>query len=101
MTDSFLQFLGLVKRSGNLLEGYNRCEEAIQKNKKIYLIILSMDLSPKSRKEFLKYCHEKGIKCIECYSKEELGSSVGRQEINILAVLNKNMSDKLMDSYKG
>ena len=35
--DKFLNFLGLVKRSGNILEGYNKCEEALGK-KSIYLI---------------------------------------------------------------
>ena len=30
MTNKFYQFLGLTKKSGNLIEGYNKCEEAIK-----------------------------------------------------------------------
>ncbi|MBU5590648.1 ribosomal L7Ae/L30e/S12e/Gadd45 family protein [Clostridium sp. MSJ-4] len=97
MTNKFFQFLGIVKKSGNLIEGYNRCEDAIKRNKKIYLMILSEDLSPKSKKEFLRYCNDKNIPYIENYSKYDLGSSLGRAEINILAVIDKNMSDKLIE----
>lgn len=96
--DKFLNFLGLVKRSGNLLEGYNKCEEILGK-KRIYLFIFSKDMSERSEERFLRYCEQYKIPYINGFSKEELGYSIGRSEINILAILDENMAKKLM-SYK-
>ena len=49
MNNKFLQFLGLVKRSGNLLEGYNRCEEVMYK-KKNFLIYIFYRSIPKNKR---------------------------------------------------
>ncbi|EPS51316.1 ribosomal protein L7Ae family protein [Clostridium botulinum CFSAN002369] len=32
MPNKFLQFLSLTKKAGHLVEGYNKCEEAVTKN---------------------------------------------------------------------
>lgn len=98
--NKFLQFLSLTKKSGNLLEGYNKCEDAIKRKKNIYLFIFSKDLSPKSKKEFLRWCDEKNIPYIDGYSKYELGTALGRSEINVLAVISQSMSDKLLECNK-
>lgn len=93
--DKFLNFLGLCKRSGKLLEGYNKCEETLGK-KPIYLFIFSKDISKRSEERFLKYCEKYKIPYINGFSKEELGYSIGRSEINILAVLDENMAKRLI-----
>lgn len=95
MNNKFLQFLGMVKRSGNLLEGYNRCEEVMDK-KKIFLFIFSIEVSPKTKDKFVKYCKEKNIPYVDCFSKEDLGFILGRTEINVLGVVDGNMAKKLL-----
>ena len=42
MQNKFLNFLGIAKKSGNLVEGYNACEEDIKRNK-VSLCILSKE----------------------------------------------------------
>lgn len=96
--NKLLNFLGLVKRSGNLIEGYNKCEELLGK-KKIHLFLFSKDISKRSEERFLKYCEKYKVPYINGFSKEELGYSVGRSEINILGVIDENMAKKLL-SYK-
>ena len=97
--NKFYNFLGLAKRSGNLLEGYSKCDE--QRNRKrIYLFIISNDASTSTRKKFINHCDLKKINVIVDFSKEELGSAIGREEVKVLAVLDKNMADKLMTLYK-
>ena len=97
--NKFYNFLGLAKRSGNLLEGYSKCDE--QRNRKrIYLFIISNDASSSTKKKFINHCDLKKINVIEDFSKEELGSAIGREEVKVLAVLDKNMADKLMNLYK-
>lgn len=99
MMNKFLNFLGLAKRSGNLIEGYSKCDE--NRNRiRLKLFIISKDASESSRKKFLKHCEEKNIPYIEDFSKEELGASIGKEEIKILAIKDKNMANKLLSLYK-
>ena len=97
--DKFLNFLGLVKRSGNLIEGYSKCDE--QRNRvKLHLVIIAQEASNSTRKKFKNHCSEKNIYLIEDFSKEELGYSIGREEIKILAVTDNNMAKKLITLYE-
>ena len=97
--NKFFNFLGLVKRSGNLIEGYSKCDE--QRNRRnFYLVILSNDASDSTRRKFRNHCAEKEIPLIEDFSKEELGIAIGRAEIKILALKDKNMAEKLLSLYK-
>lgn len=99
MMNKFFNFLGLVKRSGNLIEGYSKCDE--NRNRvRLKLFIISKDASESSRKKFLKHCEEKNVPYIEDFSKEELGASIGKEEIKILAIKDKNMANKLLSLYK-
>ncbi|MCM0648584.1 ribosomal L7Ae/L30e/S12e/Gadd45 family protein [Clostridium swellfunianum] len=95
MQNKFLQFLGLAKKSGNLIEGYNKCEELIKKSK-LTLLILSKDCSLNTKEKFSKYCTIYKIPYIEVFTKEELGAPIGREEINVLGVVDRKMSDKLL-----
>ena len=95
----FFNFLGLAKRSGNLIEGYSKCDE--QRNKvNLYLVILSNDASDSTKRKFRNHCAEKKIPLIEGFSKEELGNPIGREEVKVLAVLDKNMAQKLIALYQ-
>lgn len=97
--NKFFNFLGLAKRSGNLIEGYSKCDE--QRNRRnFYLVILSKDASNSTRKKFKNHCIEKNIPLIEDFSKEELGNPIGREEIKVLAIVDKNMAEKLMALYQ-
>lgn len=97
--NKFFNFLGLAKRSGNLIEGYSKCDE--QRNRvSLYLVILSNDASDSTKRKFRNHCTEKQIPLIEDFSKEELGIAIGRAEIKILALKDKNMADKLLELYK-
>ena len=93
--DKFLNFLGLTKRAGKLLEGYNKCEEEMKRSK-IYLFIFSNSISNRSKDKFVKYCEQCDIPYIDNFSKEELGYSIGRCESNILGVTDENMAEKLL-----
>lgn len=97
--NKFFNFLGLTKRSGNVIEGYSKCDD--ERNKKsIYLFILSPDASENSRKKFKNHCINNNIKYIEDFTKEELGDAIGRLEVKILAIKDKNMAEKLISLYQ-
>lgn len=98
LQNKFLQFLGLVKKAGKLIEGYNKCEELIKKGK-ISLLIMSLDCSMNTKEKFIRYCIDAHIPYIETFGKEELGLPIGREEISLLGVIDKKMSDKLLSLW--
>ena len=93
--DNFLRFLSLAKKSGQLIEGYNNSLGMFNK-KKIYLVIMSKELSSNSEKKFTNYCDSKNITKVKAYSKEELGIALGRQEVKIICVTDANLAKKLI-----
>lgn len=99
MTNKFLQFLGLTKRAGKLLEGYNKCEDAV-KRRSVYLIILSENASENTVDKFFKYSNKYKVPVLQGYSKEDLGSVLGLDEIKILAISDKKMSERLIYLWK-
>lgn len=99
MKNKFYNFLGLTKKAGNLIEGYNKCEEYIRR-KKPCLLILSRETSNNSKDKFLRYCTEKNVPVIENLPKEELGNALGREELKILCVIDNNMAVKLLELSK-
>lgn len=99
MRDKFLQFLGLTKRAGKILQGYNKCEDAIKRNK-VYLIVLSCDASENTIDKFLKYGEKYKVPVLQGYDKEELGSALGMEEIKILGVIDSKMSERLTCIYE-
>lgn len=96
MQSKFIQFLGIAKRSGNVCEGYNKTEEFI-KLKKLSLVIMSKESSENTRKKFKVYCERFKVPIIEDYSKEELGAILGREEINVIGILDKKIGDRLLE----
>lgn len=99
MNNGFLQFLGLTKRSGKILEGYNKCEDSVKKGK-IKLLIISKDCSENTKDKFLRYCLNSSIDVIECCSGEVLGKALGREEVNIIGILDSGMSEKLIKLWE-
>ncbi len=97
--NKFFNFLSIAKKSGKLLEGYSKCDDYRNKTK-IYLFIISKDLSDKSKSKFIKHCNEKNIPYIEDFSKEELGVSIGRKEIMLLGILDNQISKKMLELYE-
>lgn len=98
MENKFLQFLSIVKKSGNLTEGYNQTEELI-KLRRVRLLIISKDASSNSFDKFSHYALKYGVKLIQEFNKEELGAYIGRAEINIIGITDEQMSKKLKELY--
>lgn len=95
MNNKFFQFLGLTKKAGNLIEGYNQCEEALSHGRG-KLIILSEESATNTKDKFKRLGVKVNIPLIEGVPSELLGKCLGRVEINVLCVSDKRMSDKLI-----
>ncbi|MBU3142080.1 ribosomal L7Ae/L30e/S12e/Gadd45 family protein [Clostridium sp. CF012] len=98
MNNKFFQFLGLTKKAGKLIEGYNQCEDALS-HRRGTLIILSEESSTNTKDKFKRFSVKNNIPFIEGVSNEVLGKCLGRAEINVLCVSDKKMSDKLLSLW--
>ncbi len=100
MVDKFLQFMGLIKRAGKLLEGYNKCEEAIRRNR-VHFVIMSQDVSKNTWAKFLSYNDKYKVPVEKTiYTGEEIGNAIGSSEIKVVGVTDKNMGKALMNLLK-
>ncbi len=99
MKNKFLQFLGLTKRAGKLLEGYNKCEDAIKLNR-VKLIILSDEVSQNTKDKFSNVCNRFEIHIIKNVNVEELSNSIGLSKIGVLGVTDWKMSEELIKLWK-
>ena len=98
MNNKFFQFLGLTKKAGKLIEGYNQCEEALS-HRRGTLIILSEESSTNTKDKFKRLGSKNNIPLIEGVPNELLGRCLGREEINVLCVNDKRISDKLLSLW--
>ena len=99
MKNKFLQFLGLTKRAGKILEGYNKCEDGI-KYHKIKLIIISDEVSQNTKDKFSNLCDRNDIFKIENINGEDLSNCIGVSKIGILGVTDWKMSEELIKLWK-
>ncbi|NMM65693.1 50S ribosomal protein L7ae-like protein [Clostridium sp. P21] len=99
MKNKFFQFLGLTKRAGKVLEGYNKCEDALKRGK-ISLVILSQDASQNTLSKFLNYSDKYKVPVLQGYNKQDLGKALGMEEIKVLGVSDKKMSERLLILWK-
>lgn len=98
MNNKFFQFLGLTKKAGKLIEGYNQCEEALSHGRGT-LIVLSAESVTNTKDKFKRLASKNNIPLIEGVSNEILGKCLGRTEINVLCVNDKKMSNKLLSLW--
>lgn len=97
--NKFFNFLSIAKKSNNLLEGYSKCDD-YRNSTKIYLFIMSKNLSDKSKSKFKKHCETNNIPYIEDFLKEDLGNALGRKEVMLLGVLDEGIAKKLLSLYE-
>ena len=99
MENKFLQFIGLTKRAGKLLEGYNKNEDGIQ-FKKVKLIIISKDVAQNTKDKFSGLCEKNHIPMISEINGEDLSQIIGVPKIGVLGVTDIKMSNQLIKLWK-
>lgn len=100
MINKFFQFLGLAKRAGKILEGYNKCEDGI-KHGKVFLVLLSSSVSKNTLDKFRNYSIKFGIPVIDEIKEEEMSMAIGASTVKVLGISDKNMSNRLISIWNG
>lgn len=99
MKNKFISFLGIAKKAGKCIEGYNKCEEELRNNK-CALIIVSKEASQNTREKFERMTSVRNIPIIIGCSGEDLSQILGRDKINIIGIIDTSMAAKLLELWK-
>ncbi|KAJ51566.1 ribosomal protein L7Ae-like RNA K-turn-binding protein [Clostridium tetanomorphum] len=99
MKNKFISFLGIVKKAGKCIEGYNKCEEALRKDK-CYLVIVSKEASQNTKEKFSRMALNRNIPVISECNGEDLCQILGRDRINIVGVSDMSMAEKLLELWE-
>lgn len=97
--NKFYNFVGISKKAGYTVEGYNKCEEFIKK-RKVFLIILSKEASENTKNKFNNYSLKYKIPVISDIPKEELGGHLGLAEINVVGISDQRMAKQLIKLWE-
>ena len=76
-TDKIYEAIETAKATGKLRKGTNEVTKSIEKGE-AKLVVVAKDVTPPEITMHIPLlCEEKGIKCVEVPSKEELGAAAG------------------------
>ena len=94
MNDAFLSLLGLSKKAGKLVFGFETVKTAMQKGN-AEIVFSARDLSPKTAKELKFICENLEVELIETsYDMKTLGSAIGKMT-GIVAVTDEGFKRSL------
>lgn len=91
MTNKIYGMIGLSRKSGSLVLGFDLVEEQIKK-KKLHLVIFTSDSSEKGRNHLIQLCDAYEVKYLEHGSKQELGKILNKLEVSFVGIRDKNMA---------
>ncbi len=89
-------YLGFAKKSRNLVEGAYTCE-VYAKKKKLHLVIIAEDLGQSSKDKVQWFCEKGEVELIAYSDKERFGRILGKSEVGIIGITNKNFAKIIKD----
>jgi predicted RNA-binding protein YlxR (DUF448 family) len=94
--------LGLAKRAGILVLGFQKVEEAFQdRGRKIEVLIEANDSGPADRAKLLKWARRVGsVSVIGCLSGEEIGLALGRESVVHAALTSHPLAARIVCEAK-
>lgn len=96
MKDKFLSLMGMARRAGKIVLGFDAVEEAVHKRKAIS-VYCAQDLSSRTQRNMRRVCEEEQIVLllIPC-TIDELTAAVGKPA-GIVALTDKGFADRAND----
>lgn len=95
MTDRFLSTLGLCRRAGMLISGFDAVCDEIKKPKnsknRVYGVITASDISGKTLKEVKFVCDRYGVRLYSASANMEEIKSVLGKRTGIIAILDEGL----------
>lgn len=97
--DVFLQSLGLARRAGKLLCGF---DSVISEKTRLSAVLLASDLSPRTVKNLRYALDNENIHPVTLeYSMSALGYAIGKKPVGIIGIADDGFAKLLMSKLNG
>lgn len=83
--------LGLARKAGKLIYGYNSTIELLKSSRKDVLVIHALDASEKTKKNVIFECNKYNFNYIEYGNKVDFGKILSKEEVSVLALTDPNI----------
>lgn len=106
MNNNPLNYLGIARRSGNIILGTDGVIGSLSR-KKLALVIVTEDSSASTKDKLDKKCHFYQVPMIVKYQASELSQAIGVKGIHVIGVTNQGLASGFMkalergDLYEG
>lgn len=100
--DKILRFIGMARRAGKIVFGFEAVRAAVLKDD-VFLLIVSEDVSPNTLNKLIDVGKEysgrygKDLSFFSFGSKDELGTAIGKDAKAVIGITDKGFSDKLSE----
>lgn len=89
-----INYLGLLKRGGNIIIGTDAVVREIQLGR-VHLIIVAEDLSERLSQDIIEKARHNHIRLMKCWTKRDIGNALGRGDVGVLAITDKRAAAKI------
>lgn len=96
--EKIMNLLHLSRKAGKLAMGMFECEKLIARNR-CYLVLVSGDFSENNRNKIVSMARKNKIVCKDFLTKKQLGFAMGRNELGVLSIKDKNFADGILKLY--
>ena len=93
-------YLGIAQRAGKIVSGENTLMSKGDFHK-YALLIIAHDASPAVKKRFLNKAENNNVNHLVFGNKESLGNAIGKSPRTVLALADRNISQKIMELMGG
>ena len=93
-------YLGIAQRAGKIVSGENTLMSKGNFHK-YALLIIAHDASPAVKKRFLGKADNNNVNYLLFGNKESLGNAIGKSPRTVLALNDRNISQKIMELIGG
>lgn len=94
MNNKALSHLGLAQRAGKLVSGDENVMKLIRSGQ-AKLVLMAVDASENTRKKYRDKCEFYTVPFMECFSRAELGLSLGKAERVIIAITDRGFAEMI------
>ncbi|MBQ8292170.1 MAG: ribosomal L7Ae/L30e/S12e/Gadd45 family protein [Bacilli bacterium] len=91
MNKKSLNYLGIAKRSGNILCGTDMVVKSLSGGK-IKLILLASDASANTKDKIIKKAYFYEIPVMETFTSSDLSKAVGKDHIMVMALIDEGLT---------
>jgi ribosomal protein L7Ae-like RNA K-turn-binding protein len=91
-----LNLLGLAARAGEILTGTDQVRKAVREGK-VYYVMVAADASPTQQQKLVPLLDARQTRYHIRFSREQLGSAVGRAPISAVGVSNPSFARRVAE----